>query len=241
MANTKQRKILPVWLYFLIYGAVIVLCVGLDQLTKWWVFNLTHAEPLSARGSDNWWTASGDQNVKILGSWLQFRWITNDGATGGLFSGMKGSNWLFFFMTLVGLPAFGWLLWRSRTRSVWGQIAFSFVIGGTLGNAIDRLFLAQNGFFTGEVRDFVQVEHFFGIFNVADSFLVVGVIMALLAIVFFDRDSLWKSFVSEKKGQTATEPAVNSETPQSDHDGAEQPQPNDEPSEEKAEATDENN
>ena len=112
---------------------------------------------------------------------------------------MKGRNILFFVMTVVGLPVFGYMLYRSRTRSVWGQVAFSFIIGGTLGNAIDRLFLAKDGFFTGAVRDFVRVENFFGIFNMADSFLVVGVILALLAIVVFDPDSLVASIIAEHK------------------------------------------
>ena len=91
------------------------------------------------------------------------------------------------------------MLYRSRTRSVWGQVAFAFIIGGTIGNAIDRLFLAERVFFTGEVRDFVMVKHFFGIFNMADSFLVVGVILALLAIGFFDYDSLLSIFLEERK------------------------------------------
>lgn len=201
-AEKKQRKILPVWLYIVIYTAVIAVCVTLDQLTKRWIFDLTHTLPLSSSDGDNWWTASGDRTVNVLGTWLQFSWTTNDGATGGLFSGLSWSNWLFFVMTVVGVPVFAWLLWRSRTRSVWGQIAYSFVIGGTLGNAADRLFLAQRGFFTGEVRDFVRVENFFGIFNTADSFLVVGVIMALLAIIFFDPDSLLKSILNERKAKS---------------------------------------
>lgn len=192
-------------MYLVIYSAVIAACVAIDQLTKWWVFNLTHNAPLSSPDGGNWWTAAGNKNVKIIGTWLQLSWTTNDGATGGLFSGMSWSNWLFFAMTVVGIPVFAWLLWRSRTRSVWGQIAYSFVIGGTLGNAADRIFLAQRGFFTGEVRDFVRVEHFFGIFNGADSFLVVGVIMALLAIVFFDPDSLLQSILEERKKAQATD------------------------------------
>ena len=182
----KQRiNNLRPWIFWLIYVGVIVVCVIIDQLTK-------HFIEIAVANAEG-------HRIRILGDWLTLVWTTNDGATGGIFSGMKGRNILFFVMTVVGLPVFGYMLYRSRTRSVWGQVAFSFIIGGTLGNAIDRLFLAKDGFFTGAVRDFVRVENFFGIFNMADSFLVVGVILALLAIVFFDPDSLLAMLLAERK------------------------------------------
>ena len=62
-----------------------------------------------------------------------------------------------------------------------------------------QTFSCAKGLFTGAVRDFVRVENFFGIFNMADSFLVVGVILALLAIVFFDSDSLLAMLLTELK------------------------------------------
>lgn len=180
----KQRKILPVWLFFVIYGAVVAVCIALDQITKH--FMQLHNE-------------NGGGDIPIIGNWLVMHYTENSGATGSLFSNLPWNNWLFFGMTLVGLPVFGWLLWRSRKRSVWGQVAFSFIIAGTLGNAIDRLFLAEGEFFSGKVRDFIQVQNFFGIFNIADSFLVVGVFLAVFAIVFFDPDSLLRLFLRERK------------------------------------------
>lgn len=180
----KQRKPLSIPIFVAIYVGVIVACVVLDQLTK-------HFIEIAVNNHGG--------KIRILGDWLTLVWTLNPGATGGMLSGLAWRNWLFFFLTLLGIPAFGYLLWRSRTRSVWGQVAFSFIIGGTIGNAIDRLFLAEEGFFTGLVRDFVRVEGFFGIFNIADSFLVVGVIMALLAIIFFDYDSLLNAFLQERK------------------------------------------
>lgn len=186
----KQRiNNLKPWVFWLIYAGVIVVCVLIDQLTK-------HFIEIAVANAEG-------HRIRILGDWLTLVWTTNDGATGGIFSGMKGRNILFFVMTVVGLPVFGYMLYRSRTRSVWGQVAFSFIIGGTLGNAIDRLFLAKNGFFTGEVRDFVCVKNFFGIFNMADSFLVVGVILALLAVIFFDPDSLLAVILAERKQKKA--------------------------------------
>ncbi len=187
----KRAKTLKPLTFWLVYAAVIVAAVAIDQLTKYFM----------GRAANNveGWTKQIFPNC----DWLYWHWTLNDGATGGIFGGMKGRNILFFIMTIVGLPIFGYMLYRSRTRSVWGQVAFAFIIGGTLGNAIDRLFLADGGFFTGKVRDFIHVTWFFGIFNVADSFLVVGVILALLAIVFLDPDSLLFTVLDERKKKNA--------------------------------------
>lgn len=188
----KRRIIsLKPWIFWLIYGGVIAVCVLLDQLSK-------HFIGLAANNVEGW-----THPIFPHIDWLYLHWTLNDGATGGIFRNLEWRNTLFFVMTLVGLPIFAYLLWRSRTRSVWGQIAFAFMIGGTLGNAIDRLFLVEQGgeFFSGAVRDFIHVSWFFGIFNIADSFLVVGVFMALFAIVVFDPDSLAASIISENKAK----------------------------------------
>lgn len=184
----KRITNLKPWVFWLIYIGVIAATILIDQLTKYYIEIAV---------------ANHNGRIRILGDWLTLVWTTNDGATGGIFQELEWRNILFFVMTLVGLPVFGFMLWRSRTRSVWGQVAFSFMIGGTIGNAIDRLFLVETGgeFFSGAVRDFIQVQNFFGIFNMADSFLVVGVILALLAIIVFDPDSLVAAFIAESRAK----------------------------------------
>lgn len=186
----KRITSLKPLIFWLIYAGVIVATIAIDQLTK-------HFIEIAV--------ANNGGRIRILGDWLTLVWTTNDGATGGIFKKFEWRNILFFIMTLVGLPVFLYMLWRSRTRSVWGQVAFAFMIGGTIGNAIDRLFLVEKGgkFFSGAVRDFVEVQNFFGIFNMADSFLVVGVILALLAIVVFDPDSLVASILADLKQKQA--------------------------------------
>lgn len=194
----KNRiKNLRPWVFWIIYAGVIAVTIIIDQLTKYYIEI----------------AVANHGRIRILGDWLTLTWTTNDGATGGIFQNFEGRHILFFIMTLIGLPVFGFMLWRSRARSVWGQVAFSFMIGGTVGNAIDRLFLVKEGgaFFSGAVRDFVQVQGFFGIFNMADSFLVVGVILALLAIVVFDPDSLVATFIAERSNNKQVRQTEQSE------------------------------
>lgn len=159
------------WKLMIVYGVVAIVTVVLDQVSKHIMGKVLE----------------GDKVINVLGDWLTFRWTLNDG---GAFGRLSGANVLFFVVTLIGLPGFGFFLWRSLKRSRWGQIGFCFMIGGTIGNAIDRMFLGD-GFFNGSVRDFIAVKGF-AVFNIADSFLVVGVIMVCLALLFFDFDAVFK-------------------------------------------------
>lgn len=173
----KNKKILSVPTYVAVFGGLILLCVLLDQLTKIWIFDgLLHA--------------TEGNSVQVLGNFLRFYATYNEGA---IFGSMKGeaADIVFFVITVAATPLYVYFLMRSRTRSVWGQIGFAFIVGGAIGNAIDRGFVSTSStFFSGKVRDFISFSFFPPVFNVADSFLTVGVVMAVLAIVFFDLDSL---------------------------------------------------
>ena len=181
----KKHKILPISLFLTIYLCVIAICVLLDQLTKFWIYDSL---------------LSGGKTVKVLGSFMVFTPVLNQGAAFGL---GQGSNIVFFVITVVGTPVFAYLLWRSRKRSVCGQVGFAFIVGGTIGNAIDRAFYhAGAKFFGGSVRDFIHFSFFPPVFNVADSFLTIGVILAVIAIVFLDYDSLLEMIKKERKAKS---------------------------------------
>lgn len=207
----KKTKTLSKTIFIIIYVAVVVACILLDQLTKLWIF-------------DGLLEGREGNSVDVLGKFLRFYAVYNEGAAFGL-GKEEGANIVFFVITLIGTPLFCYLLWRSRTRSVCGQIGFAFIIGGTIGNAIDRAFVhTTGGFFSGAVRDFISFSIFPPIFNVADSFLVIGVVMAILAIVFFDYDGLLPAFRKEKqaKGADTEKEQSQSEEKQTDASHAEQ-------------------
>lgn len=192
---TKEKKTLSTPIFSAIYWAVVAVCIAVDQLTKHFIYD-------KLMGGVEY------RHLDVIGKFVVFDTILNDGAM----MGIDLPNVVLFITTLIGLPLFVWLMYRSRTRSVWGQIAFSLMLGGTIGNAIDRFYVAGDGtFFSGQVRDFIHfdfsawgLKDFFPYsFNIADSCLVVGVIMALLAIVIFDPDSLLKIVKEEKSAANA--------------------------------------
>lgn len=104
--------------------------------------------------------------------------IKNTGAAFGIFQG--GARILVWVSLIVGIGILIYLSMNYRRVSLLGQIAFSLIAAGALGNAIDRLG-------HGWVVDYVDINRTglaildnFPIWNLADSCVVVGVILLLL-------------------------------------------------------------
>ena len=144
--------------------AFAVLLLVLDQLSKWWVLEMVQLPD--------------KQNLPVLllgPIGLDLTMVWNRGVTFGLFSG--GGAWNHIILGLVALGVAAMLLrwlWKADTGMV--ALALGAVIGGAIGNVIDR-------FRFGAVVDFVDVHawgwHWY-VFNVADAAIVCGV-LALVA------------------------------------------------------------
>jgi len=145
-----------------VLGGTAVVAVGLDQLVKELsTNNLTEGEP-----------------VRILGGLIYLSLLRNSGAA---FSLGSGYTWVFPLVTIVVI---GWIGYMARKlRSLPWAIALGLVLGGALGNLGDRLFRAP-GPFQGHVVDMVSLfgpyGEYFAVFNIADSCLSVGVVLAVL-------------------------------------------------------------
>ncbi len=137
--------------------------------------------------------------VPIIGNWLVLVFTTNGGSSFSFLDGTAGANVIFFVITLIGVPLFIFLLYLNRKQSLFGNVGIMLMLGGTLGNAVDRAFLGD-GFFNGRVRDFISVRGF-AVFNFADMCLVCGVIIFIIALLFIDKDSLF----ARKKPQQSEE------------------------------------
>lgn len=102
-------------------------------------------------------------------------YVTNDGAAFSLFSN-GGVNWLKWLSLAVslGLMAYAWFGLRLEP---WEQLGYGFILGGALGNGIDR-------FVSGHVVDFLDFRLInFPIFNIADIFINVGIVCLLISLV----------------------------------------------------------
>jgi signal peptidase II len=134
-------------------GSVGGLLLLLDQLTK-----LAAARWL---GSE----ATAD-HVDILGIAIGFEYVRNTGVAFGL---LQGRQWLVSMLAILVLLAFLAAFWRDLPRHRALQLAVGAIVGGALGNLIDRFRL-------GYVVDFIAVGSF-PRFNVADSSVTIGLVL----------------------------------------------------------------
>ncbi|MEV4467152.1 signal peptidase II [Micromonospora echinofusca] len=116
--------------------------------------------------------------VRLLGGAVYLSLTRNSGAAWSIGA---DHTWVF---PLITLGVVGWIVWMAlRLRSLPWAISLGLVLGGALGNFVDRVFRAP-GWFVGHVVDMVSVfapyGRVFPVFNLADSALVCGVLLALL-------------------------------------------------------------
>lgn len=103
--------------------------------------------------------------------------------TGAAFGMLADRRWIFMLFTAVVLVVAVLALCSGKVKNHWGIVALSLIIGGGVGNMIDRIFL-------GEVIDFFAFNFWgyqFAVFNVADIFVCCGTIILALYI-FFSHD-----------------------------------------------------
>ncbi len=144
--------------------ATALVVLALDQVTKSMV-----SQALGQPG--------GPHSVEIVGNWVRLSYTTNSGAAFGMF---PAGTLFFTVIAIIAAPVI--LIARSYVRQPawWMTVIFGMLLGGTLGNLLDRLRL-------GHVVDFIDVgvgDVRWWSFNVADSSFVVGVILLALYLSF---------------------------------------------------------
>jgi len=134
-----------------------------DQAVKWVV-----TYPLNLKGQPEW-------TIRIT-EFFNLRWVENNGVSLGLLSASSfWGRWLLVLLT-ASIAAFVTMwLWKERKRT--DSVALAMVLGGALGNIIDRVRL-------GYVVDYADL-HFgefrpFLVFNVADAAITIGVLLLLV-------------------------------------------------------------
>ncbi|WP_153731219.1 signal peptidase II [Sporosarcina obsidiansis] len=150
----------------IVYYAIAVLIIGLDQLTKWLV--VKHME-------------LGEQ-IPLLDPYLGLLSHRNRGAAWGM---LEGKMWLFYIVTVVVIVAILYFFHTEGKKDRLLGVSLMLLLGGAVGNFIDRLWRK-------EVVDFVDVlipviRYDFPIFNVADAALTIAVILILLHVLLDEK------------------------------------------------------
>lgn len=136
------------------------------------------------------------ESKKVLGNFFKLTYIENAGIAFGFFSSIPHNslikNLVFTFITLAAVGFIFYLLKQTHNKP--SRLALCFVLGGALGNIIERIFghlfySAKLKIFYGKVVDFLDFgfgEYRWPSFNVADSFITVGVIFLMIYTLFFE-------------------------------------------------------
>jgi signal peptidase II len=173
MTTARKRDLVMV-----LAGLFVIL---LDQLTKQWIVQYFilpdgYKDP-----------------IPLLGQFLELAYVRNSGVAFSLLS----SDSIKFLFIAIAIGVIGYLYWRNRENgSLLLKFSFGLVVGGAIGNLIDRFRL-------GYVVDFI---HFhipgvfeFAVFNVADSAISIGVV--LLAFL------LWQGSAGDEKEKAKAAPS----------------------------------
>jgi signal peptidase II len=150
--------------------AVAVIVAILDQLSKAAVLAHFAGRPLGDR--------------EMITSFFSLALTFNRGISFGLFNGGAGLNALVFSVAAAAIIAL-LIFWLSRARSPFLAVAIGLIVGGAVGNVIDRLRL-------GAVVDFLDFHvgslHW-PAFNLADSAICIGVAAMLMDSLFLRREA----------------------------------------------------
>lgn len=138
--------------------AVMAICIFADQLTKY--LAVMFLRPVDT--------------VPIIKDVLHLTYDENPGAAFGM---LKNNRWVFMVISVVAIVAMLVYLIRRKPTSILEGLSIAFIVGGGIGNMIDRVLL-------GYVVDFVDFRLInFAIFNVADSFVCIGAGLLMLYVI----------------------------------------------------------
>lgn len=112
--------------------------------------------------------------------------------TGGAFGILSNNIWFLIAITVVFLAIIILIEIKWKNSSNLYSFALAFIVGGAIGNLIDRIFL-------GGVRDFLYFVFYpsFPTFNVADSFLCIGVALMVIYLLFVYKEPKKNNKVKE--------------------------------------------
>ena len=162
------------------YGLLIIslLVILLDQLSKTVV---THYFQIG-------------ESTPVLGNFFRLTYVLNPG---GVFGSRLGSQNFYAIISVLALIVVSWFFFKTKSRETWLRIGLCMVLGGAVGNLIDRIRF-------GEVVDFLDFDFFnislppskvlffdfpgfhldrWPVFNLADSFVLIGMVLIIVHLL----------------------------------------------------------
>lgn len=144
--------------------AIGVVLAAIDQIIKYFI--VTDLKPVGS--------------VSVLGDIFRLTYVENRGVAFGMFAGMQ---WVFIALTSLLLAAIIYYMFKKRPSGKFFYITVALIIGGGVGNLIDRVFLNY-------VVDYLSLSFFPPVCNFADYCITVGVVLLAVYLLFMaDKDT----------------------------------------------------
>jgi signal peptidase II len=161
--NKRVKRNILMNLYFIITGICVM---AIDQVTKYLIIQKL---PIN-------------KSIEIIKGFFYITHINNTGAAFGLF---QGYTRVLAVVSIIAILLIVLLKTILRINSIFYNISLGFILGGALGNLVDR-------YFAGKVTDFFNFTFFGAVFNVADLFINVGFFLTIVIILkeYFVKKSL---------------------------------------------------
>lgn len=182
-------------MYYIVFLIIAVLVIVLDQITKAIVVDKI---PLG-------------ESVEVIDGVFRFTHIQNRGAAFGM---LKDQRWIFLILSTLAIIAIIVFVIKKKPRNKLLLTALSLIVGGGIGNMIDRTYL-------GYVVDFLDFCAFPSlwkwIFNVADSAACIG---AALLFLYLICDTVKSTKTEKKLAAAANADVISSDTAENSADNA---------------------
>lgn len=157
----------PLWIKYLWISFCIIIA---DQITKIMVRSMM-----------------SNESFPVMGDFFRMTHVQNFGAAFSMSFGGPGLNRIVFItISIIFLILIYYVMNKSNSKTEW--LAYSLVIGGAIGNLIDRIILGSvTDFLDFDFPDFIMQR--WPIFNIADSSIVVAISILLIYYLFFEKKS----------------------------------------------------
>lgn len=157
---------------------IAIVVVLLDQISKHFV--CLNLKPIGC--------------ISIINGILNFTYVENTGAAFGILS---DNRIVFMVFSVVIIAVLGYIVAIYHGQSKLFDVCLGLIVGGGIGNMVDRAFLG----YVIDFIDFCAFDFWVWVFNVADCAVVVGCILAILFVVFDKKASA----MIDKKTETCGE------------------------------------
>jgi signal peptidase II len=153
------------------YYLIAIFIILIDQVTKWLIVTKMHL----------------GESIPVINDILYITSHRNRGAAWGI---LQGQMWLFYVITVIVIVAIVYYIQKEAKDKWLLGVSLAFMLGGAIGNFIDRLFRK-------EVVDFIHTYIFnynFPVFNIADSALVIGVVLLMIQMLRDEKEAKEKTY-----------------------------------------------